>query len=634
MGKLNRKRNNAKVYLSWDDFDLNSDILKALRELDFKEPLPIQCKAIKAAIIDHKHVFGSARTGSGKTLAYLIPVLQRILTSNGDCKKLKDNMSKAQKRMQDFELIDNDLVAVEEMIVDKFSDEEEEEEGTMSDSSVMHAGDEDCCSVASSQSNQLGLEAIILVPTRELALQVKEVVDGLCKFVNIKSTCIIGGISQDKQIRMIKKLSPQIIIATPGRLYDLVQSDTIEELNYSSIASVGTIVIDEADRMVQKGHFEEMLKMIDLLKESKKYRSGSSNYKVYMYSATLTFLHELPDRLKFNTLTKKESRSGNAKKSKKKIQPKFDEMNHNKKSKISQMLNLLGIERSETRVIDLNDEQSFGRPSSEQLAEYRINCMPQEKDLYLYYFLINNSKRRTVIFCNSKDCLRRLSNVLKFLGIITFKLHSEMDQKKRISSLEKFRAKRDAVLIATDIAARGLDIKELDCVIHYQVPRTCESYIHRTGRTARLDRNGASLTLCEPKETPNYRRLCNNINGGKDLIDYNIDIHLIALLKPRVNLAQQCDKIDHNLRETKSNRDWFLKAATECDIELDEEDMKQLGGKGGSLQRNVEAQARERRKLKELHQRLTSLLRKPLVTKESIMKKATDKYIQYFSEQV
>lgn len=626
MTKTSKKKSSSQLYSNWDDFNLDSNILKALKKLQFNDPLPIQRRALKAAIIDQKHVLGAARTGSGKTLAYLIPILNRILSGEGKCRELRHRICKAQKKSQDFELVDGNLVAVEDMIVDNLTNEDEDEELNLDSSSE----DEEGLDAA-----ETCLSAIVLVPTRELALQVKDVVDRLNEYTNVNATCIIGGISQDKQVRLLRKLHPQIIIATPGRLYDIIQSDAIEELNHSSIASVGTIVIDEADRMVQKGHFEEMLKIIDILKESKKYRSGLSDYRVYMFSATLTFLHELPDRLKFNPLAaKKESRTSGAKKSKKKNQTKVNEKNHNKKGKIRQMLTLLGIDKAETSVIDINDDQSFGRPSSEQLTEYRINCMHNEKDLFLYYFLIQNPKKRTIIFCNSKDCLRRLSNVLKYLGITTLKLHSEMDQKKRMVSLEKFRVRPDSILIATDIAARGLDVKELDCVVHYQVPRTCESYIHRTGRTARLDRDGTSLTLCEPKEAPAYRRLCNNINNGQDLVDYNIDIHLKTLLKQRVSLAQQCDMIDHRLRETKSNRNWFVKAANECDIELDEEDMRQFSSKGKTQQQNIESEAKERRHLSELTKRLNTLLKKPLVTKAAAIKQATSKFMNHVSEQL
>jgi ATP-dependent RNA helicase DDX24/MAK5 len=599
--------------MSWSKFPIEKPILKSLREQGFQQPLPVQLRSLKASFLADKHVFGAARTGSGKTLAYAIPIVNRILTSEKSSSDLKRKICKLNKKQEDFELIDGEMVAVEDMIVDKLSDEERTD------------NDDDACSSASNlnsdcDSNQvaarIGPEAIILVPTRELAVQVKEEIDKLCKYTDIRTCILIGGISQDKQVRKLNRTKPQIIIATPGRLYDIVQSDSVDYLNVQSIASVQAIAIDEADRMVQKGHFEEMIKIIDIIKESKPHRQGFFPYKVYLFSATLTFLHELPERFKKNILEAKQ----NSKKSKEKklIDPK----EHTKKNKMRKLLALLGIERADTRIIDLNDDESFGRPSSEQLTEFRVNCIPQEKDLYLYYFLLQNPDSRTLIFCNSKDCLRRLANVLKFLSYEPLKLHSEMDQKKRLSNLERFRAKSNAILIATDIAARGLDIKDLENVVHYQVPKTCESYIHRSGRTARVNQNGTCLTLCEPKEIPLYRRLCNTINNGKDLELYDVDPDLKAMLKTRVSIAQDCDRIDHKLRERKSNQNWFAKAAKECDIELDDEDVRQLSGKGKSKQQNLEEEARDRRRLALLEKQLKSLMKRPLITRGALVRQS------------
>uniref|UniRef100_A0A6G1SHJ6 ATP-dependent RNA helicase n=1 Tax=Aceria tosichella TaxID=561515 RepID=A0A6G1SHJ6_9ACAR len=603
--------------MSWSKFPIAKPIRKSLKEQGFEKPLPIQVRALKATLLGDKHVLGAARTGSGKTLAYAIPIVNRILNDDPSLKSssdLKRKMCKVQKKKEDFELIDGEMVAIEDMIVDKYDDENENQNDDEVSSNM--SNDDDDEPAEDSTKERICPDAIVLVPTRELAVQVKEEIDKLCKYTDIRTCIIIGGISQDKQVRKLNRAKPQIIIATPGRLYDMVQSDTVSYINMQSIASIQTIVIDEADRMVQRGHFEEMIKIIDTIKESKQFRKDFFPYKVYLFSATLTFLHELPERLKKNILDSKQGSKKN--KDKKSIDPK----EHTKKNKIRKLLALFGIERADTRVIDLNDDSSFGRPSSDQLTEFRINCTPQDKDVYLYYFLMQNPNSRTLIFCNSKDCLRRLSNVLKFLGYEALKLHSEMDQKKRLSNLERFRAKSNAILIATDIAARGLDIKDLENVVHYQVPKTCESYIHRSGRTARVNQNGTCLTLCEPKEIPFYRRLCNTINGGQDLELYDVDPDLKALLKSRVLIAQECDIIDHRLREKKSNQNWFAKAAQECDIELDDEDIRQLSGKGKSKQLNLEEEARDRRKLAQLEKQLKSLMKRPLITRGSLVRQS------------
>lgn len=581
-----------ETYKDWEDFGLSEQLLASIRNNGFVKPTPIQLRSLKATLIDDKNVFGAAQTGSGKTLAFAIPILDSILKNKGSPSSiLKKRIRYAHKRKEDFDLVDEDTVTIEDMIVDK-----DIEDLNPSDASDTES---ECASVQSKEESNLKdscPEAVILVPTRELAVQVKDEIVKLCQGTSIKTTCLIGGLSQDKQVRLLKKNRPDIVIATPGRLFDIVQSDNIDHLNKQSLASIRCLVIDEADRMVQKGHFEELTSIVQIVNGSKEYRSAEFKLKIFLFSATLTFLHELPER--FNQLKMQKSS--------------INLEQHNKKNKMKKMLALLGLERSETRIIDLSDRSNFGRPPSEQLSEMKINCLAQEKDLYLYYFLINNAGKRTLVFCNSKDCLRRLSNILKYLEIPSLTLHAEMDQKKRMTSLEKFRLNPNLVLIATDVAARGLDVKNLDCVVHYQVPRTCESYIHRSGRTARLDKTGVSLTLCEPKETPFYKRLCNNINSGQDLEDYPIDTRLRSSLQERVALAQQCDKLDHHLRGKKSTDNWFRKAAQECDIKLDEDDLRRLSGKGRSREENIEEDARNRRRLSSVQKQLKTILKRPL----------------------
>lgn len=583
----------------WSDFNIAEELIQTLTELDLVKPLPIQVSSLQSAILEDKNVLGAARTGSGKTLAYAIPLINRILLNRDNpCSLLKRLICRKQQKESDFELIDGKLVAIEDMIVDKIRSAEEDNDSETDDSGMSDKPTEN-------PNDFTCPEAIILVPTRELAVQVKEVIDELCKHTSINTCCLVGGLSQDKQIRVVKKSKPQIVIATPGRLYDLVNSDNVDHLSKQSIASIRTLVIDEADRMMQKGHYGEMIKLVDIIKEAKHFRSEIFNFRVYLFSATLVFIHELPDRFKSEPI------SDGQRKGKK---PQNDACN-NKKFKISQMLSILGIDRKDTSIIDLNDNSSHGRPSSSQLSEFKINCLEQEKDLYLYCFLMDHKGKRTIVFCNSKTCLRRLSNVMKYLGIPSLKLHADMDQKKRLSSLEKFKKRSDLVLIATDVAARGLDINNLDCVVHYQVPKISESYIHRSGRTARLNKSGVCLILCEPKEVTLYRKLCNSINSGKDMKDYDINISLRKFLKERVDLAQRCDKFDHHLRSAKSNRDWFTKAAKECDIDLDEDDMRRLSRRGKSQNQDKQDEAMEKKKFLAIRKKLDNLLKKSIPAK-------------------
>lgn len=555
----------------WSGFPISKVLQNALERNGYVEPTPIQTRALEASLIKNRHVLGAAQTGSGKTLAYAIPVIDDIIKSmNHPCSLLKRKICNVMKREEDFEFIGHPF------------------------SSTSDEGDFSCP------------EAVILVPTRELAVQVNDEFMKICRGTHLKSCYLIGGLSQDKQLRVLEKQKPQIVIATPGRLYDIVQSDIVSFLNRQSLACIRAFVIDEADRMIQKGHFQELLSIIQIVNIFKEYRKEKHRLKVYLFSATLTFLHELPDRLRKVSIkdnSTKDLRSGKAS---------FNKEELSKTNKISRMINLLQLERSETKVIDLSKNSRFGRPPSDKLTELKVNCSADEKDLYLYYFLVSNRGRRTLVFCNSKDCLRRLANVLKYLKVETTKLSADMDQKKRISSLERFRKNPNLVLLATDVAARGLDVPNLECVVHYQVPKTCESFIHRSGRTARYDKTGISLTLCEPKETSSYRRLCNNINGGRDLLNYEFDTRIRSSLQSKVKLAQQCDKLDHHLREKKSTSSWFEKTARECEIDLDEDELRRLSGRGISQEENLEEDVKNKRRLSLIKKRLDILLKTPL----------------------
>ena len=146
-----------------------------------------------------------------------------------------------------------------------------------------------------------------------------------------------------------------------------------------------------------------------------------------------------------------------------------------------------------------------------------------------------------------------------------------MPQKRRLTNLEAFESNDHSILVATDVAARGLDIAKVDHVVHYQIPRTAEIYIHRSGRTARAFSKGLSLMICEPKEEANYyKQLCNTMNNGNHLHDFPIEHSVLKSLKERINLAQKCDQLDHQIRKQRSRDDWFRINAEKCEI-LDED---------------------------------------------------------------
>lgn len=151
--------------------------------------------------------------------------------------------------------------------------------------------------------------------------------------------------------------------------------------------------------------------------------------------------------------------------------------------------------------------------TADNLVESKIFCPLKEKDTYLYYFSCKYSGR-TLVFANSIDCVRRLTNLFRLLKRTPLHLHANMDQKQRLKNLEKFNAEENALLIASDVASRGLDIPGVKHVIHYQVPRSAEIYVHRSGRTARSNFDGLSVMLVSPDEINLYRKIIKTFKKG------------------------------------------------------------------------------------------------------------------------
>ncbi|KAG6031076.1 ATP-dependent RNA helicase, partial [Claviceps citrina] len=216
-------------------------------------------------------------------------------------------------------------------------------------------------------------------------------------------------------------------------------------------------------------------------------------------------------------------------------------------------------------------------------------------DLYLYTVLLLNPGRRTLVFTNSISAVRRITPLLQNLNQNALPLHSQMIQKARLRSLEKFAASRNSILVATDVAARGLDIKDVDTVVHYHVPRAADAYIHRSGRTARADRSGVSIILCSPDEVLPTRRLAGKVHArrsagadGSDTSDSKkhmieslpIDRRIAARLRPRLDLAKKITDAALAKEKAHSNDAWLRNAAEELGVDYDSEEFEATEAKG------------------------------------------------------
>ena len=266
------------------------------------------------------------------------------------------------------------------------------------------------------------------------------------------------------------------------------------------------------------------------------------------------------------------------------------------------------------------------------------------QDLYLYTLLLLYPNARTLVFTNSISAARRIAPMLQNLNLPTHPLHSQMPQKARLRAIERFTAAapqgenggkgktQTSVLVATDVAARGLDIPDVDLVVHYHVPRAADTYVHRSGRTARADRSGLSVLLCAPEEVTPTRRLIAKVHaqgGGKGgpffkggasrgsffVQTLDVDRKLAGRLKPRLTLAKRI--ADAGLAKEKGNKedDWMRKAAEDLGVEYDDDDADgpqqagRWGGRGrGRRDKQDEARALSRAELAALRAELRGLL--------------------------
>lgn len=325
------------------------------------------------------------------------------------------------------------------------------------------------------------LFSIILTPTRELAQQIHKHLKAIAKYTDVSIACIIGGLAAVKQERILKS-NPHIVIGTPGRIWELIQ-DGNDHLK--KIANLKYLVVDETDRMVEKGHFAELEEILKLINASE----SSDKRQTFVFSATLTMVHELPQYLKKN----------------KKPKPTMS-----KDDRLNEFISMFGMKNP--KVFDITSQSGV----AEKLIEARIFCSLEEKDSYLYYILMNYPGR-TIVFCNSIECVKRSASVLSHLNVSPIVLHGKMEQKQRLKSLESFQKNEDSIMVTTQVAARGLDIPNIQHVIHYQVPTTGEDYVHRSGRTARADKEGLSILIMEPGEVKFFVKLQKTLGRSKQL---------------------------------------------------------------------------------------------------------------------
>ncbi|KAJ6627886.1 P-loop containing nucleoside triphosphate hydrolase protein [Mycena sp. CBHHK59/15] len=483
-------------------------------------PQLFRSAAIPVAMSD-RDVVGVAQTGSGKTLAYGLPILHRLLS---------------------------------------------------------------CARPNSKMKRQLG--ALILAPTRELALQVSSHLNACVNAVEaveeikpkkhkgkakpedkpaeirsgpplVSVAAIVGGMSAQKQRRILDR-GVDVLVATPGRLWDIMEDD--DELS-KQIKNLKFLVLDEADRMIEAGHFAELENILRLtLRESKDDQIEPAideedeepvkdRLQTFVFSATLS----------------KDLQRNVKRRSRPKSAGKYSKRNDKPASTLDDLLLRLDFRDPEPEIIDLSPQGGV----VETLKESKIECLSADKDAYLYYFLMRYPGR-SLVFLSSIDGIRRLMPLTELLNIKAFPLHSQLEQRQRLRNLDRFKSTPNSVLLATDIAARGLDIPAVDHVIHYQIPRSADAYVHRNGRTARAMRKGFSMLMCSPDERRVVRALLGSLGRQEtEIAEMNIELNLLDKLKERVQLARQIETTHHKIKKVNHDRKWMKETAEALEVELD-----------------------------------------------------------------
>jgi ATP-dependent RNA helicase RhlE len=336
------------------------------------------------------------------------------------------------------------------------------------------------------------IRALIVSPTRELAIQIEENFKLYAKFTNLRSTVLFGGTSIKPQIDVLKK-GVDILIATPGRLLDLHKQDCVD-LNY-----VETFVLDEADLMLDMGFIDDV-KKIERLCPSEK--------QVLLFSATMpTKIVELANNILKSPIT-----------------------------------------------IDVTPKYSAAESINQALY-----YVPKQKKMELCLHLLRNTiKGDILIFRRTKFGVGKLEKMLKKNGYKADSIHGDKTQSAREEALNKFKNKQINILIATDVASRGIDINNLDAVINFDIPNVPETYIHRIGRTGRAGKTGKSYSFCSADER-NYIKTIEALIGTTISVDNEHPYPLDPKAKPEVYIKKGSGKKKNrkSAASKKNKKRWY-----------------------------------------------------------------------------
>lgn len=358
---------------NFSELGLAEPFLRALAEKGYDAPTPIQEQAIPV-VLRGDDLLGIAKTGTGKTAAFALPILQHL----------------------------NEATA-------------KTTGGKPANSGKLHI-----------------LRALILTPTRELAIQIDENIVEYSKYTPLKSTVIFGGVKQGAQVERLKK-GVDILTATPGRLLDLMGQGIVH------LDTITHFVLDEADRMLDMGFVADIRRVVAALPKQRQ---------------TLFFSATMPDPI----------------------------------VKLSRSM----LSAHPVRV------EVTPQCTAVESVDQKIYIVEKPDKKALLSEILKNESTQTLVFSRTKHGADNIARTLKKAGVHAAAIHGDKSQGARQTALRDFKEGKLPVLVATDIAARGLDIKELPLVVNFDLPDVVETYVHRIGRTGRAGATGRAITFAEP----------------------------------------------------------------------------------------------------------------------------------------
>jgi ATP-dependent RNA helicase RhlE len=377
--------------MTFADLRLAEPIIRAVAELGYAAPTPIQTQAIPPSLAG-RDVVGCAQTGTGKTGAFALPILHLLSAPHGHA---RPGRGKRPGRPR----------------------------------------------------------ALVLCPTRELATQIGESFRAYGRNVALRHTTVFGGVSQSSQVRHLRA-GTDIVVATPGRLLDLIGQGHVD------LSAIEILVLDEADRMLDMGFIRDIRRIIDCV---------PSRRQTLFFSATMPAeIRRLAD----------------------------------------------SILRDPTSV-----QVAPVASTADAIAQKVYLVARKDKPVLLERLIREHAMDRTLIFTRTKHGADRLVRVLGRSGIDASAIHGNKSQGARTRALDGFKSGRTAVLVATDIASRGIDVDEISHVINFDVPNVAETYVHRIGRTARAGCSGVAVSLCDSSERDDLRAIERLIDRRLEMVD-------------------------------------------------------------------------------------------------------------------